>query len=264
MRSRPTLARLLVPLALGVALASAATPTRAQEAEEQHPERPPRPDVLPPLVVKPPPPTRHIDVGGGVALVHRVASSQTSQGPSNIAYPTALGFGLWARWSAARYVRLNLYALRASSNVDLPQSSLGLSGNPGEVNVTTYSFGLRVAPTLPLANDRGRAWLSAGIGWGRLQLGRFDVATSSTTHFQVRDRSASFVELPIGLGVSFDLIPNWLSVELESTASLHVAERGDALRSAQAIDSAGKRVPIGPFPELGATFVNMLGHSLLL
>jgi hypothetical protein len=266
-------------LAFGAALAALgalgnATPAGAEEHEGAGraaamdvvsvvPEPPPRPPPAPPLVITRPPFIRHVDVGGGVALVNRVASAETVTGATNVRYPAAVGFGIWARWDIVRYLRANLYALRSARDVDLPPGALGLPGDPGIVPMYTYSFGLKLAPTLPLG-ARARTWFAVGAGWGRLELGRFNVAAPGGS-FQVRERSASFVELPFSLGTSFDLIPNWLTIELEATAALHVGQRGEALRDgAQAIDASGRRVSVGPFPEIAASFVQTLGLSLVL
>jgi len=227
-----------------------------------NPEPPPRPKELPPLEVASPPFTRHVDVGGGVALVKRVASGETELGDTSVRYPAALGFALWARWDLIRYLRANLYAVRSARDVDLPPGALGLPGDPGEVEVYTYSLGLRLAPTLPLG-QRARAWVSGGVGWGRLELGRFEVASPSGP-FAVRERVASFVEVPLGVGVSVDVVPGWLALDLETTGAFYVAQRGAALRPGQTIDATGRRVAVEPFPAIAGGFVTTLGLSLVL
>ncbi len=221
------------------------------------PEAPARPPAAAPLLPTPLPITKHVDIGAAVALVQRVAEGQT-----DVRYPSSVGLGLTARIEIMRYLRGNLYVLRSSSETDPPGGVLGLSGDPGPMSVTSYSFGLRLSPTLPLG-PRARTWLSVGAGWGRLEVGRFDVASAGGS-FKVRERVFSFVEVPMGIGVSFDIVPNWLSVEFEAIGALHAAQRGTALRTGQTIDTAGRRTVIGPFPELAATFVQTLGLALVL
>ncbi len=233
-----------------------ATPL-AGEAVSTTPEPPARPKELPPLEIGSPPFTRHVDIGGGVALVHRITSGDTG-----VRYPAAVGAGFWARVDVTRYLRANFYAVRTARDVNLPAGALGLAGDPGEVEVYAYSFGLRLAPTWRLG-PRARTWVSAGAGWGRLELGRFDVAAAGGS-FQVRERAASFVELPMGLGASFDVVPRWLAVEIETTGVFYVAQRGRAFEDGQTIDASGRRVTVGAFPMLGGGFVTTLGLSLVL
>ena len=221
-----------------------------------------RPAPLSPLEPAHLPISRHVDIGAAVALVHRVAEGQTGTEGSLVRYPSAVGVGLSARVDLLQYLRANLYVVRGSSAMDLPAGALGLRGDPEPLTVTSYSFGLRLSPTLPLG-PRARTWLTLGAGWGRLETGRFHVASAGKT-FQVRERAFSFVELPIGIGTSIDIIKNWLTVEFEATGAFHVAQRGTATMKSQAIDASGHRIPVGPFPLLAASFVQTLGLALVL
>lgn len=232
----------------------------ADEVEATLPTENARPEPLAPLVPKALPETRHVDVGVAAALLYRVADGQTASPLAR--YPVTIGWGLSARVSVWRYLRANLYAVHGSSSIDMPDGALGLPGNPGTMALTSYSFGLRLSPTLPLGT-RARAWFTAGAGWGRVETGRFDVTSDKGT-FRVRERAFSFVEIPIGIGTSFDIIKNWLSVEFEVTGAFHASQRGTALRDGQTIDAEGHRTKVGPFPALSASFVQTLGLALVL
>ncbi|MRG94144.1 hypothetical protein [Polyangium spumosum] len=258
--------RALAAAAAGTfALALGSGRARAEEATEAPvvhgvsatPEPPARPRELPPLDVRSPPFTRHVDLGGGVALVHRFASDEP-----RVRYPAAVGMALWARVDVTRWLRANLYALRTERDMALPAGALGLAGDPGDVEYYAYSFGLRLAPTWHLSS-RARAWASAGAGWGRLEHGRFSVVSPSGV-FLVRERSASYVELPLGVGASFDVVPRWLAVELETSGVFYVGQRGRAFDEAQAVDASGRRVTVGAFPRFDGGFVTTLGLSLVL
>ena len=221
-----------------------------------------RPAALPPLEPTNLPNSRHVDIGAAVAFVHRVTEGQTGTEGALVRYPSAVGLSLSARVDVWRYLRANLYVVRSSTTFDLPAGALGLSGNPGAVPLTGYSFGLRLSPTLPLG-PRARTWLSVGAGWGRLEVGRFDVVDRAGT-YRVRERAFSFVEFPLGIGTSFDIIKNWLTIEFEGTCSFQAAQRGTALENRQTINAEGKRAAVGPFPSLAATFVQTLGLALVL
>lgn len=231
-------------------------------AISSEPEPLPRPKALPPLSVTPAAFRRHVDLGVGLSLLSRLTATETSDGPTSVRYPAALGFVISARVDVLRHLRAGVYVMRHVRDMSLGEGVLGFAGDPDPISVYSYSLGFRLAPTWPLS-CRARAWASAGIGWGRTELGRFHVVSSAGT-FEVRERSASHLEWPLGLGFSFDVIRNWLVVEVEATGGLYSGERGDALRSGQAIDAAGRLLRVGPFPNVRATFVQTLGLSLIL
>jgi opacity protein-like surface antigen len=226
------------------------------------PEPPPRPKPLEPLALHPPKATRHIDLGVGLSLLDRLTSGETTDGPTSVRYPAALGLSFSGRVDVFRHLRAGVYVMRHVADMELADGALGLPGNPGAASVASYSLGFRLAPTWPLS-DRARLWVSAGVGWGRTEIGRFSVA-SPTGSFEVRERSSSHLEWPVGLGFSLDLIPNWLALELEVTGAVFTGERGDALRSGQAVDASGHVLRFSPFPAVEATFVQTLGLALLL
>lgn len=238
-------------------------PAHAEEAEAGEPSGPARPAPPPPLEPTKLPESRHVDIGAAVALVQRVADGQTSDG--TVRYPAAVGVGLSARVDVWRYLRANLYVLRASTTTDLGPGALGLLGDPSDVRITSYSFGLRLSPTLPIG-PRARAWVTLGAGWGRLEVGRFNVQHvngMTDASYQVRERAFSFVEFPMGLGFSVDIVKNWLALEFEATGAFHGAERGTARENGQAIVD-GERKTIKPFPEIAGTFVQTIGLALIL
>ena len=51
-----------------------------------------------------------------------------------------------------------------------------------------------------------RLWLTAGAGWGRIAYPRLCPQQPCGAAFMVRERAASMVEVPIGLGAAFELI----------------------------------------------------------
>jgi hypothetical protein len=249
-------------IVVGFVLLPLPSVAQADSSEAPASSDPVRPPPLSPLVPSPLSISRHIDISAGVALINRVAEGQTGTTTSLSRYPSAVGVGLSARADLLQYLRMNLYVVRGSSTVDLPAGALGLPGDPASLAITSYSFGLRLSPTLPVG-PRAHVWLNFGAGWGRLEVGRFDVASAGGT-FRVRERAFSFVELPMGIGTSFELIKNWLTIEYEATGAFHTSQRGTAVRNAQAIDTSGRRIAVGPFPTLAGTFVQTLGLALVL
>lgn len=241
---------------------AASSRAMAEEAGADSSNAPVRPPPLEPLAPAPLPVSRHLDVGLAVALVERITEGQTAAGPTNFRYPAAVGVGLSARIDVWKYLRANIYVVRSATSTDLAVGALGLSGDPGQVALTSYALGLRLSPTLRWG-PRARTWLSVGAGWGRMEMGRIDVASGGSSYI-VRERAFSFVEFPMGIGTSFDIIKNWLTVEIEAMGAFHAAERGTALRTGQTINPSGERTIVDPFPEITATFVQTIGLALVL
>lgn len=244
----------------------------AEESAEDTLSKAPRPPPLEALEPAELPVSRHVDVGLAMALVERLTEGQTNAGSVNFRYPAMIGVGLSARVDVWKYLRANLYVVRSSTSTDLAAGMLGLPGDPGLVPLTSYALGLRLSPTLRLG-PRARTWLSVGAGWGRMEMGRFDVQSRGSSCdpdiqppncYVVRERSFSFLEFPMGFGTSFDIIKNWLAIEFEATMAFHTAQRGTARNVGQTIDTEGKRTVVGPFPEISATFVQTIGLALVL
>jgi hypothetical protein len=224
---------------------------------------PPRP---PPLgagdPIAPPPRRRSIEIGVDVALVSRPSSIEDAEAPK-VSYDPAIGYGVHGRVEILRHLRFTAYFVSSAHDVDLPPGALGQAGALALDSVSTFSFGARLMPTWPFS-DRLRSWVSVGAGWGRLEFGRMEVTDPGQKPFTVRERATSFVEIPLGVGTSFEIIPRWLSLEVEATGAFVVGQQGSSVEAAQAVDAAGKIRSIGSFPRLDASFVQTVGLSLLL
>jgi hypothetical protein len=228
---------------------------------------------------------RHLEIGVDLALVSRPASQDADGNKSDIRYEPALGIGVHARWEIFRWLRFSAYAVSASHDMQIPPNSLcdpeslrdpesPCDDLPGpvegaardeeakDVTVDTITFGARIAPTLPLS-ERARSWVSIGIGYGRFDFPKMWIPEALGS-YPVRERAMSFVEFPVGIGTSFDIIRNWLAIELEITAAIALGQEGESVRSAQAIDAAGHKRSIGGLPLIDASIVQTLGLSLIL
>jgi hypothetical protein len=273
---RPAIRRGMIAGCLAWACAAAAPTAHAQDdppeqdkkAQDKKPARPPLPAAPPPVRL---PWARHIEIGVDLALVARPASQGADGEESRIRYEPALGFGAHARWEIFRWLRFSAYAVGASHDLRIPPGSLGVRGRvqgaaPGEeakdVTVETITFGARLAPTLPLS-ERARSWASIGIGYGRFDFPKMWIEETLGPN-PVRERAMSFVEFPAGIGASFDIIRNWLAIELEITAAIALGQEGESVRSAQAIDKDGHKRSIGGLPLIDASIVQTLGLSLIL
>lgn len=240
---------------------------RARARREREQPRRPLPEVEGPA---PPPWERLLEVGPDFVLALRPFADGVVE--SEISYKPAPGFGIHLHWEIFKWLRFHPYFFHAIHNVDIPQDALFIENDPlsiapgstiSDTNVETFAFGAKVAPTLPIT-DRLRAWLSAGVGWGRFNFDAMTVTEPSGLELAVEDRSGVFVEFPLGLGISFDVIERWLAIEYEATAAPIIGQSGDAHEVFQVVNEAGQIRNIGPFGAIEVTFLQILGVSLIL
>lgn len=206
---------------------------------------------------------RRIEIGGELAFISRHASTTKDGEETGINYEPAVGFGFHARWAIFDHLQVVAYFVDAHHTVSLPPGALGLPGDHDLPRVAVYSFGARLSPTWPWA-DWARSWLTGGIGWGRYEFDRMQVKETGKPSYEIRERSSTFVEVPLGVGTSFEIWPNWLAFTIEATAAPVFDPGGSAVEDAQAIDADGKKRNVGAFPESSAHLVQTLGLSLLL
>lgn len=215
--------------------------------------------ALPPAPERVPPPwEQHLEVGGGLAIV----AMPLGDGKGVHLDPGA-GFHIRLSWEILRYLWFTGYLVESQNGLDLPSGSLGLPGSLSSGSAHTYTFGVRASPTLPIGS-RVRLWLTAGAGWGRVMYPDITVSQPGPRSFQVRGRAGNVVEVPLGVGAAFEIIPRWLRVHLELTGSFVPSQTGDAFDDGQAVDGAGKLLNVAPMPRLGASIVQTIGLSLVL
>jgi hypothetical protein len=246
------------PAPSGPALAAPAAAASVDPAEG----KPPRPPPLPEAEEKTLPWDRLLDAGGDFTLVARPATHDAKGRPSRIRYQAATGFGLHIRWPLLKYLQIEGYYVDCHMPVGIPNGALGLADTVTSPSAETFVFGARISPRL--AWGRLVGWLSAGAGWGRFEFPRMTATTSSGATYTLRERGASFVEVPLGLGVSWEVLPRWISIDVQATAAFVFGQRGDAFDDAQTVDDAGHVRNVGPMPIMDASLVQTIGLSLLL
>ena len=283
-RPCPASLAILVAATLAGAAAHAANPPPAAPVEAspkpaasaEVPYELTRP-ARPPLVPGRPPPKKppwyeEIEIGGdAVSGVRTIPSGDTS----GVRYRPAIGFGLHARWEMLSFLQFTTYFVDLRHTLDFAPGALSVKsdnrpfdsqGSQFDIpRVHTFSFGARFQPMV-WVTSRFRGWLSAGIGWGRLEFSRMTITppkSANTAPFTSDARSDPFVEFPLGWGIGFELIPKWLSLEYEFNGSFIEDQGGTAVMQAQ-IFPGGRLEHIGGFPTFNGLFTNTLGLSLRL
>jgi opacity protein-like surface antigen len=237
---------------------------------------PPRPEPLPEIETPEAPPwQRHLEVGGGVVYVSRpLFGDRPSTSPR---YQAGVGFGVDLRWDLFSFLRIHPYFLHVVHHTPMPRGALTTEADNSisgatvfpETSAATFSFGARVEPVWAL-NERLRAWLSVGVGWGRLRVpvqGAFDPALGGDPeqpNLFLPDRAFSFVEFPLGIGTGFDIIERWLALNYDLAVVPVVGQSGDAVEPFQGIDGSGQTRDIAALEAFDVYFAHSLTLALIL
>lgn len=219
----------------------------------------------PPLEEDAPPATgraRHVDLGTAAVLIAPLADS-VEEGPSKVHYAPGPGFSAYARILLCDYLETAAVFSWAVHDIESDAGALGQAGLLDDGPLASYRLEAHVMPTLAIG-DRVRLFLIAGLGWGRLETGPMHVREADGSSFVVRGRGASYFDVPLGLGASFELVPNWLGLDVMSWASPTFAQHGTAHTSVQSLDAEGHPETVGPLPEVPVWFVESIGLSVLL
>jgi opacity protein-like surface antigen len=256
--------RLLPAAATAFSLAALVTVARAARADDPpapadpadtKPPRPPLPDVPAPHALRW---DEHLELGGGLAVVATPVSTDGDGKATSIRLRPNVGFHVRAGWEVFRYLWFTGYVVESDHGLTLPAGSLMLPGTLSAGMAHVYTFGARLSPTLPIGS-RVRLFVTAGAGWGRVEY-----PSLQGTSFTVHARAANIVEVPLGVGAAFEVVPRWLRIHLELTGSIVPSQTGDALEDSGQTVIGGMIHNVGPMPRLDATIVQTLGLSLVL
>ncbi len=166
------------------------------------------------------------------------------------------------RWPILDHLQIEGYFIDCHLPVTIPRGALGTDDTITSPPVETFVFGARITPKITWG--RVTASATAGVGWGRLEFQRMTATTATGASYVLRERGGSFVELPVGVGVSIEIVKRWLSFDLRATAAFVVEPHGEAFDDAQTVDPSGKLQNVSPMPIMDASLVQTIGFSLLL
>jgi hypothetical protein len=206
--------RSLSVLAATVAFATVASPARAQES--------PRGPVM---------------FGPDFGVLSRPADASSAPGAT---YGAGLAWGVHGQIIAAPWLRFAAYYLHGSQPVTFADGALGVPWKlDGSTTLSSYVLGARLEPTWS-PTSRLHLWLSVGAAWGRTAIGAMHVSAPSP--FDLASREGVLVEIPMGLGGNFDVIPRWLGAGFDATYGPVMSQTGDIYGDAHAIDASGRAV----------------------
>jgi len=236
-----------------------------QAQRERDVPRPPLADVPPP---QPPLWHRRLEIGADAALISRPFATTKAE---NIRYDTAIGWGIHVNWKLVSWLRFHTYFVDAHHDLRIPPgafasdaaNSVSSSSAVSDATVRTFAFGAKLAPTWQFTS-RARAWISAGIGWGRLNFPNMTVTEPAGESYDIRERDASFVEFPIGVGIAYDVWPRWITIQYAASGAPVIGQSGSAHEPFQAVDADGQLRDVAALGAFDASFVQTLGLSLIL
>jgi hypothetical protein len=105
-------------------------------------------------------------------------------------------------------------------------------------------------------------WAGVGLGWGRTIAA--PLHTTGTEVVALPTRAAVFVEVPLSLGIRYELIPYWLVANLSASVAFPGDQSGSMLAPYRTPGKDGKLVTVGGFPELQVSWLGLAGLGLLL
>jgi len=238
----------------------------AQAALEASEPRPPLEELR-----KPEPPLwePRLEVGGAFAFVLRPFANAVAPN-TGISYKPAPGWGVVLRWTIYDWIAIHPYFIDSHHRLGVPAGALATDANNSiaadatvETNsTTTFAFGAKLAPTWEII-DRLRVWGAVGVGWGRFEFPTMTL-TEGDTSFTVEDREGVFIEFPMGLGISYDVIDRWIAVGYEATAAPITGQTGAAHEPYQAVDEDGNTRDVGPLGAIEASIVQTLSVTVIL
>lgn len=206
-------------------------------------------------------PQAEFSVLTGIAV--RSASTDSEINPDGIGYEPAPQLSFQGRGYVWSWLNAAIYYRRASHELTLPRGAAGFDYvHIDKDKILAYSLGARLEPTYHVS-DEFRTWLSLGVGWGRMSSGKIDV-TERERSFTVPERAGVFVEVPIGIGASFEVVPNWLALQAEIDVAPLSKQSGKLFDSTAFVDSQGSLSYAGPMPTQTVSGSFLLGVSLLL
>ncbi|MCS6901339.1 MAG: hypothetical protein RMJ98_16900 [Myxococcales bacterium] len=188
-------------------------------------------------------PPYQLELGPDVAYVQRLSASPTR----GVSSRSALAPGLLGRATLLSWLTVGFRYNRSFHTIDLSSGALGTSAPKlqaaSDLQVTTLQGALQptwqVRPSL-------RLYASLGMGWGSVMAPaiRLQGATPST----IRQRRGVFVEAPLGLGITWWILPRWLSVTYEASYATAFGSSGDAYTPDTYVNLAGQNATASPMP----------------
>lgn len=200
-----------------------------------------------------------LEIGPSFGFIKHVAANGNDPIDYRSTFSTT---GLLVRATPAAWLKLSFRFHRSYHDVDVGPGSLGthassLSVAPMKVDAL-YGF---VHPTWnPL--DRLHVWGTFGISWGRIDMPAVQLEAADGP--VIRARSGVFLEAPIGAGISFDVIPSWLTLSYDVMYGPAFSQSGDLFSTDIYVNRSGTSATAQGMPELSGSYYHLFALALAL
>jgi hypothetical protein len=198
------------------------------------------------------------EVGADVGLVSRPA---LGEGP--VHYPAGWTVGGHVRVDILSWIGARLSGRVENSHSTFDDGALGLASGTryDQPDLRRISIIGTVEPTWRVT-PRLLLYVGVGAGWGRTTAEKLN--TSGAESVVLPSRGAVYVEFPFSLGGRFEIVPNFLVVNLSGSASALIDQSGKMVEAYNTPNQTGLLVSVGPFPKQGPSFSLLTGLGILL
>lgn len=185
---------------------------------------------------------RTVDFGPLFGVTWRKAESAPQS------YDAGFTWGAFARVDVWRFLGARVSYLNSRHSVDGAPTVDG-SVRGAYPTLQSYSFRATLEPTWApsFAAEQLRLFGVLGVGWGKTRIEHIE--DDDGAHHLTSVRAGVFLEYPLGLGVSYDLLDGWLSLGALYTFALHSRTTGPIHQEARGVSQGGERVNIAGLPE---------------
>ncbi len=208
------------------------------------PARPKRPPPLEPLELRSLPKAPRVELG--VGPLARAAHVEHAFGDVPVGANVSPGVAILARVPIADVFSMEALAGWSRMSLDLAVGDFVRGGAIDSMDQDTFSFELTMAPAIFLG-DRVKLFGLLGIGFLTSSVGLTEVEVDARRAV-IPDRERWHFSVPVGVGVAFHLIPDWLDLGVRSWMSPTFAEGGDGTDRGTIYDGSGAVRALAPMP----------------
>ncbi|HEU4411825.1 MAG TPA: hypothetical protein VFS43_41680 [Polyangiaceae bacterium] len=208
-----------------------------------------RPEPRPPL----------LEIGPSLVYAVRVTEGE---GPS---YKSTFAPSFALRARLRSWLVIGARYLSVAHELNLPPNSFGLEGDTYEVPRRTFvrTLDAYLHPTLR-PTEWLSVWATVGLGWGQFTLPPVRV-TNPPGGSSLRARTGVFADVPLGLGVGYNLPFRWLTVSAEGLFEPVYYQEGMMYEKTRYINFATRDfAEAAPMPQLKHSFAAIFNLSIAL
>ncbi len=210
---------------------------------------------------RPEPPSRLLEVGPYFGFTLRPSED------ARVSYAPALTWGAYIRPEVTSWLSLRLYYRQESIPVtvrrggfEVPEYPLGATDFQ-QPNLRLRSFGARAEPTW-VVNPRLRLMGILGLAW--LRHVAQEPTSSGDLDVQTASRAAVELNTMVGVGASFELIPNWMVLSASVTYGIATNRSGTAYEEPVQAFAGGERLYLETLPKFRSVSDVLLSLGFIL